>query len=132
MTVTETAALMTTPVLTVAGEEDAAAVAGAMRDQGVKSVVITDEDCQAAGILTSTDFVELAAEERQAGETSVSEYMTTAVVTANPDEAVPAVAARMRDHDISHVPVVDDEGQVVGILTATDLTASVAAEPVRE
>lgn len=112
---------MTTPVLTVAGDEDAAGVAHAMQDQTIKSVVITDEDCQAAGILTSTDFVTLAADDRQPGETTVDEYMTTAVVTADPDEPIPAVAARMRAHEINHLPVIDDGGQVVGILTATDL-----------
>jgi CBS domain-containing protein len=129
MTPTPVEDLMTTPVLTVAGDEDAAAVAQAMRDQDIKSVVITDEDCQAAGILTSTDFVDLAADDRQPGETSVSAYMTTTVVTAEHDGSVPTVAARMREHDIAHIPVIDDEGQVVGILTATDLTDSLAEPP---
>jgi CBS domain-containing protein len=129
MTPTPVEELMTTPVLTVAGDEDAAAVADAMRDQDINSVVVTDEDCQAAGILTSTDFVNLAAADRQPGETSVSTYMTTEVVTADPDEPVSTTAARMREHDINHIPVIDDEGQVLGILTATDLTESLADPP---
>lgn len=133
MSPTEAAELMTTPVLTVAMDDDAAAVARAMRDREIKSVVATDEDCQAAGILTSTDYVALAAAEDPPAETPVGEYMTTTVVTAAPADPIEAVAARMREHDISHVPVVDDEGQVVGILTATDLTESVAgAEPAQQ
>jgi len=49
--------------------------------------------------------------------------MTTDVVTARPNDEVGALAERMTEHDISHLPVVDDEKQVVGILSTTDLTA---------
>ena len=43
--------------------------------------------------------------------------------SVRPGEEVGAIAARMTEHDISHLPVVNDEEQVVGILSTTDLTA---------
>ena len=47
--------------------------------------------------------------------------MTTDIVTVRPGEEVGAVAERMTENDVSHLPVVDDEEQVVGIVSTTDL-----------
>lgn len=120
--------LMTTPVLTVEMDDNAADVGHAMSEQGIKSVVVIDDDCSPAGILTSTDFVAMAADDSVPSETLVREYATADVVTVGVEDPVSDVATRMRDNDINHLPVVED-GQVVGILTATDLTAWLSDPP---
>ncbi|KOX91709.1 hypothetical protein AMS69_16470 [Haloarcula rubripromontorii] len=120
------AEFMTSPVLTVTGDEIALDVAAAMDDQAINSVVVVDEACQAEGILTSTDYVRLTADGVDPTETTVADHMTRDIVTASPDTTLSAVAARMRANDISHVPVVDDEDRVTGILSATDLTSYLA------
>lgn len=117
---------MTSPVLTVETEAPLDDAAAAMLDQGIKSVVAVDEDCRPEGILTSTDFVQLAADRAAAGETTVGDYMTQDIVTATSGEPVPEVAERMLDEAINHLPVVDPDGQVTGILTTTDLAAYVS------
>lgn len=114
--------LMSSPVLTIEPETTAASAAAAMTAEGIKSVVVIDEDCQPVGILTSTDFVTMAAEERSPTETTVADYMTEDIVTTDAGTSIRAVAAEMHDREISHMPVVDDGGQVTGIVTATDLT----------
>jgi cystathionine beta-synthase len=43
------------------------------------------------------------------------------VVTARRSDKVEAVVKRMRDHDISQMPVVDDEGRAVGMIHEYDL-----------
>lgn len=53
----------------------------------------------------------------------VSEIMTTRVVTAPTDAPVAVVAALLRDHRVSAVPVVDDAGAVVGLVSEFDLLA---------
>lgn len=113
--------LMTSPMLTIGMDDNAADVGHAMYEQGIKSVVAIDENCSPTGIVTSTDFVAMAADDRLPSETPVGEYATTDVVTVDVDDPVSGVAARMRENDINHLPVVDD-GQAVGILTTTDLT----------
>jgi len=120
------AEFMTSPVLTVTDDELALDVAAAMDDQAINSVVVVDEACQPEGILTSTDYVRLTADGVDPTETTVADHMTRDIVTASPDTALSAVAARMRANDISHVPVVDDEDRVTGILSATDLTSYLA------
>ena len=47
--------------------------------------------------------------------------MTTDIVTVRPGEEVGAIAERMTENDVSHLPVVDDGEQVVGIVSTTDL-----------
>ena len=56
---------------------------------------------------------------------AVVDHMTEAVVTTSPDTAARAVAGLMCEHDISHVPVVEN-GEAVGLVSATDLTEHVA------
>lgn len=49
------------------------------------------------------------------------DVMTTAVATVSPDSAVGDVARLLLDKGISAAPVVDEEGQVVGIVSEGDL-----------
>ena len=51
----------------------------------------------------------------------VGDIMTKAVMTVKRETSVNDVAKLMGAHDISGVPVVDDENQVVGIITELDL-----------
>ncbi|CAG0927759.1 hypothetical protein TFLX_00598 [Thermoflexales bacterium] len=51
----------------------------------------------------------------------VSEIMTTEVKTVKRETSVNAVAQLLGAHDISGVPVVDDDYHVVGIITELDL-----------
>ncbi len=51
----------------------------------------------------------------------VQEFMTTDVVTATPDEAAWTAGEEMVRLEISGVPVVDREHQIVGVLSQIDL-----------
>ncbi|MBW5480550.1 CBS domain-containing protein [Streptomyces bambusae] len=53
--------------------------------------------------------------------------MTDEVVTVAPDTAFKDVAKLLAQHDISGVPVLDDEDRVVGVVSQTDLLAHPAA-----
>lgn len=114
--------LMSAPVETVSAEMSLQHAAQTMLDHGVGSVVVVDGAGHLEGILTTTDFVQLAADDRSAAETDVGTAMSTDVVTANATDSIEDVAASMIDHDFHHVPVVD-QGAVVGIVTTADLVA---------
>jgi CBS domain-containing protein len=51
----------------------------------------------------------------------VRDIMTKEVLTVKPNASVNEVARLMGARDVSGVPVVDDEGRVVGIITELDL-----------
>ncbi|HBY96499.1 MAG: CBS domain-containing protein [Ardenticatenaceae bacterium] len=53
----------------------------------------------------------------------VRDIMTKAVITVPPTMTVGEVAALLRGHDLSGVPVVDESGKLIGIVTEVDLIA---------
>jgi len=118
--------VMTAPMLTLEAGTTVADAARGMREAGINSVVVTGERCRPEGILTSTDVVAVAADGTPPDEATVEEHMTADVVTVSPGTALRAAAERMTDRDISHLPVTDDDGDGVGILTKTDLTAALS------
>ena len=50
-----------------------------------------------------------------------TDIMTTKVVTVSPGNSIRHAAQIMLDHGVSGLPVVDDEGRLVGIITEGDL-----------
>ncbi|WP_276251433.1 CBS domain-containing protein [Haloarcula rara] len=118
--------LMTSPVTTVSADTPAKDAAALMLEEGISSAVVVDEDNQLAGILTSTDFVAIAADDESAAAFSVADHMTTDVVTTTVQATIEDVADLLIEHGIHHVPVVDDAAGVVGMVTTTDLTAYLA------
>jgi CBS domain-containing protein len=56
----------------------------------------------------------------------VADVMTTPVVTVAPDEPWKQVAERMLDADVSGLPVTNDDGYLVGVVTEADLVSKPA------
>jgi CBS domain-containing protein len=56
----------------------------------------------------------------------VRDVMTTTVVTATPDTPFPDLVDRLLHHGVSGLPVVDDRGHLVGIVTEADLVSKEA------
>lgn len=119
--------LMSTPLRTVTPEVSVQTAAQTMIDHGISSVVVVDDD-QPIGILTSTDYVRIAADGADATDTEVTAYMTTALTTATANDAVATVAEVMMDEGVHHVPVVDDTEGAVGMITTKDFAAYLSAE----
>lgn len=105
--------------------EDAAAV---MLDNQIGSVIVVDEQGHLEGILTSTDFVRIVAKSQPKAQTTVERYMTSDVITVSAQDTIQDVAALMMDHGIHHVPVVDDVGGLIGIITSTDMAGYLSGE----
>ncbi|WP_310897261.1 CBS domain-containing protein [Haloarcula terrestris] len=118
--------IMSSPVTTVAVDANAKAVAKRMLDENISSVGVVDADGDLAGILTSTDFVEIAAEGGDPDELAVSAFMSTELVTVTANDPVETAASLMLDHSVHHLPVVDETEGVVGIISTTDITAYVS------
>jgi len=114
--------LMSSPVETVAPETPVQQAATVLLDRDIGSVVVVDDDNGLVGILTTTDFVRITADDT-ATEATVADYMTTDVVTATANGSIVDVAETMVDNGFHHLPVVDDEVGVIGMVTTTDLTA---------
>ncbi|WP_123533760.1 CBS domain-containing protein [Halosimplex salinum] len=120
------ARLMTSGVQSVGPDtlvEDAAEL---MRSHGIGSLVVTDDDNRLVGILTTTDFVDIVAKSKPKADTTVERYMTTDVVTTTAQASIVEVADTMMEHGFHHVPVVDDEEGVIGMISTTDLASYIS------
>jgi len=55
---------------------------------------------------------------------NIDSVMSTDLVTALPSESLADARARMQAHQIHHLPVVDNDNKLVGLLTSTNLLAA--------
>jgi len=73
------------------------------------------------GIITSIDISDkIVAQERDPSSTKVSEIMNSPLITINQNANIKECAKVMKDNKIHHMPVVDDDGNLVGMIAATD------------
>ena len=59
---------------------------------------------------------------------TVRDLMTTTFESCGPDDTLGVVAAKMHDRDVTHMPVIDADHHLVGIIARGDLVRRVAAE----
>ena len=55
---------------------------------------------------------------------SIESVMSKELITALPGESLADARARMQAHQIHHLPIVGDDGQLIGLLTSTNLLAA--------
>src|SRR5215216_2729933 len=61
-------------------------------------------------------------------DTLVEDYMTITTVTMNFRNSVLDIAKKMLAENISSIPITDDEGEIIGILTERDIIKIIANE----
>lgn len=101
-----------------------------MRERAVSSAIVQNEHGRLLGIITEQDVVRRIAFVL-APHTPVREVMHSPVETVRDDDYLYQALARMRSKQLRHLPVVDDGGQVVGILQQHDALAASAGKMMR-
>lgn len=94
-------------------------------------IVVDDpsEDRVPVGIITDRDIVlEVLGKELDPYKTTVGEIMSSRLVIAGSSEDTTDAMERMRAHGVRRLPVVDDAGGVIGIITLDDLLKVHAAQ----
>jgi len=66
--------------------------------------------------------------EKEARKIQVQDIMTTTVITIGPDETVTVAARRLREANVSGLPVIDISGGLIGIVTEADLLRPLARQ----
>ncbi|MCI5850485.1 MAG: CBS domain-containing protein [Sutterellaceae bacterium] len=99
----------------------------AMRRRHVGSLVVTDSDNKPIGVITDRDItIEVTAMGRDPLATSVADVMTSPVVTAKSDDDLVDALAKMREFGIRRLPVVDESGLLVGVITNSNMLEELA------
>lgn len=112
--------IMTTDVLDVEPATTLQEAAQAMKERKASSVLVT-EDGYLIGIVTERDIVKAVAEGIDTAISHVRDYMTATPVAVNPDTSVEEAVQTMLEHGFRHLPIVDGERELKGVVSIRDL-----------
>jgi CBS domain-containing protein len=118
---------MAPPPVAVALGTPAVEVVRRMARAGASAAVVVDEADRILSIVTEQDVVRRF----MGGEQPVTDIMTSLVLTVRADDQLYRAVGFMRRNRLRHMPVVDGEGAVVGMLELHEALA-VAAGPMVE
>lgn len=89
-----------------------------MVDKRTGAAAVLDDNRIVAGIFTERDVLQkLALDSRKPADVPVREVMTTPVVLATKDTTAAEALAVMVDAHHRHLPIVDDDGHLLGMLS---------------
>jgi len=108
---------VTHTAVTCTEDEEIKVVAERIINRSVNHVVVTDEQGKLRGIVTSWDITKAVAK----GQRRLADIIIRKVVTTKPDEALEAASRKMAQHQISALPVIDQDRKVLGIVTSEDI-----------
>ena len=113
--------IMSQPPITVNPDASLEVVARIMYDNRIGSIIIVDKDGIPLGIFTRTDLVYTIASGSYKRNPRIGDIMRSEPVVARKDETIGEAYRRMKTLGIGHLPVVDEENRVVGMLSFKDI-----------
>jgi CBS domain-containing protein len=114
--------VMATHVVTVSPDTQIGDAARHMVEADVGAALVVDVAGNVVGVISERDLMRCVSDGTDPA-TPVSERMTRHVLTAAPDTNIPEAMALMVDGHFRHLPVVNGDGQVVGVISMRDLMA---------
>ena len=122
--------IMRTDLIEAAPEDTLGEVAERMTAVNVGAVVVKDFG-RLIGILTERDLLKAMAARVHTSEARVRQWMTEDPITAPTDMDVDEAARIMLENGFRHLPVVDESGQVISVVSLRRVVAAtnVAPEP---
>ncbi len=97
-----------------------------MRERNVGSVLVIDDEGKLVGIFTERDLLRLVADGKPL-DRPIDEYMSRKLIVAKPEDSLTKIAAIMIEKWIRHMPVVDDKGRPIGIVSIRDVLRYMAS-----
>lgn len=93
-----------------------------MWDEDCGCVIVVDDNDRAIGVLTDRDAAFAAwSQGKSLHDIQVGSAMASALVVCSPRESIARVHELLREHQVHRLPVVDDTGALVGVISLADL-----------
>jgi len=125
--------VMTRRVVAARADTDLAHVARLMWDNDCGSVPVVDAEDKLVGILTDRDgFMHAGHQGRALRELRAGGCMAGDVLTCHPGDSLVQVARQMGARKVRRVPVTDDGGRLVGLVSVGDLLCATTAAAAKD
>jgi CBS-domain-containing membrane protein len=128
--------VMTTRVIWVKKDATFREMAVALREHRVSAFPVVDDDRKVIGVVSEADMLTKEAlidepgmisgilhhrDQAKARGITAGDLMTTAVVAVRPEDTVEHAAKLMYDRRVKRLPVTDENGRLVGIISRADV-----------
>jgi len=113
--------VMTSDPRTVTADSSIAEAARLMRDEDTGIAPITEGE-RLVGVVTDRDIaIGVVAEGKDPQSTKVTEIASSKLVTVDPQQDLDEALRLMAKHQVRRLPVVEEDGKLVGILAQADI-----------
>jgi CBS domain-containing protein len=111
---------MTTALITMKPSDTLKHADVDMRLAAIRHIPVVDERGRLVGILSNRDVLRALAQNGAPTAIRIGEIMTRRVRTCTPRTSAAQAAEIMIEHKIGALPVIGEEGQLVGLVTESD------------
>ena len=111
-------------VVSLAQSTNASKAALILSQQSIGAAVVVDSDQKLVGVLSERDIARgLGEHGTKIADMCVGDLMTDDVITCDLDWAASAALEIMLAHNFRHLPVLDNDGEIFGIVSMRDMAA---------
>jgi CBS domain-containing protein len=119
-------------VATISPDHSIAQLAARLYEHRVGALVVSRDGDTIEGIVSERDVVRALADGPEMLSEPVSSIMTAQVITAPPSTHVDELMHLMTERRVRHIPVIDDDGRMLGIVSIGDVVKMHVDELERE
>lgn len=120
-------------VIAVAPNDQVASITRTLAQHRIGAVLVLERDGSVSGIVSERDIVRALAGGGEATlRMSAGQLMTRVLHTVTPETTVQAALRVMTDRRIRHLPVLERDGRLVGMVSIGDLVKERIADAERE
>ncbi|MBC9208400.1 CBS domain-containing protein [Roseomonas aerophila] len=108
-------------VIDVGPEDGTVAIARTLTQNRIGAALVRDAAGEVLGIVSERDIVRALAAAGDAGGLTARQLMTRVLYTVSPRTLIGEALAMMTDRRVRHLPVLDESGQLAGMVSIGDL-----------
>jgi len=113
--------VMTSDPRTVTADSSIAEAARLMRDEDTGIAPVTEGE-RLVGVVTDRDIaIDVVAQGKDPQSTKVTEVASKTLVTIDPEQDLDEALRLMAQHQVRRLPVVEEDGKLVGIVSQADV-----------
>lgn len=122
MNVANILAVKGSDIFTIGPNETIGALSERLREKRIGAVIVSRDGKAVDGVISERDIAYGVAVHKGAlPAMPVSALMTKTVFTCSPQDKVSVVASTMLARNVRHLPVVDEDGRLVGMISMRDV-----------